>query len=706
MLGRWFERSGIGQFVAPDERLAKEPIPEEGNSSIWQFLAPDPEFASKFETKAKVPPSAAFPPPPSISNEYGSSVRCIHCNKFTPFPGNHGPPDSSTPSTLTNTPTKSGNGVVPRTPSAPTSSSRPEFPHLTEVDMLVLSAAKDTTASFNSPPDARDIANKALRFCASAKALNPAMQGKLRKLLKKHPVAMKTRATGLGDLAPDGYTPLMATAHADHVVAANILFELSSPEEVKDMLFETDLQGRTAMHIASEKGHINMVNLLHQKMAVFDSPPPIDLLGRTPLGRAVTSPNPAARKNQKALVDMLYKPGDISVCGNPRPGGDRTGISKSLLLAYGTADMPGFRVRMEDALCSQMWIRDRQPYCLLGVFDGHGDRGMVSQYAADHVISILQSNMLQHSGDIADEDWNAIFTRTLLTLDDKIKEKALSGGSTAVLALITVDSIIVANVGDSRCILVQSRSNDWSGEVDHLSKNLGELTVSPRAQDHGPQVDEGYPPAIDQDQPQQATPTTTGPLASSATSQDGPVVLALSEDQKPNLDCEKARIEKSGMKVIPIKFEEDGEEIIIYKVERSKEEQLAVSRALGDFEYKGNEQLGPEEQAVVALPEVRVHHRNHSIDSYLVLACDGIWDVMSNEDVAEFIQHQVSLRASKSESVLTEVADALLNECLGRGSKDNMSVTIVALSQCMEQMSVSSTAMEGKTLDFRSPRKK
>ena len=79
---------------------------------------------------------------------------------------------------------------------------------------------------------------------------------------------------------------------------------------------------------------------------------------------------------------------------------------------------------------------------------------------------------------------------------------------------------------------------------------------------------------------------------------------------------------------------------------------------------------------------------------------------MSNEDVAKFVQRHVELKADITEAVLTEVADALLNECLGLGSKDNMSVIIVALSQCMEKLSVSSTAMEGKTLDFQSPRKK
>lgn len=39
---------------------------------------------------------------------------------------------------------------------------------------------------------------------------------------------------------------------------------------------------------------------------------------------------------------------------------------------------------------------------------------------------------------------------------------------------------------------------------------------------------------------------------------------------------------------------------------------------------------------VIAVPEIIVHPR-HEQDEYLLLACDGVWDVMSNEDIAKFI---------------------------------------------------------------------
>ena len=64
---------------------------------------------------------------------------------------------------------------------------------------------------------------------------------------------------------------------------------------------------------------------------------------------------------------------------------------------------------------------------------------------------------------------------------------------------------------------------------------------------------------------------------------------------------------------------------------------LAVSRALGDFEYKDNAQMAPVEQLVSPEPEVTVLERNPDEDEYIVVACDGIWDEMTNEDLCAFV---------------------------------------------------------------------
>ena len=58
---------------------------------------------------------------------------------------------------------------------------------------------------------------------------------------------------------------------------------------------------------------------------------------------------------------------------------------------------------------------------------------------------------------------------------------------------------------------------------------------------------------------------------------------------------------------------------------------LAVARAFGDFNYKRRKDLPPEAQEVSCEPEVLIRER-HMNDSFLLFACDGIWDVWNDMD--------------------------------------------------------------------------
>src|SRR5215470_2150416 len=49
---------------------------------------------------------------------------------------------------------------------------------------------------------------------------------------------------------------------------------------------------------------------------------------------------------------------------------------------------------------------------------------------------------------------------------------------------------------------------------------------------------------------------------------------------------------------------------------------LALSRAIGDFEFKKGADLAPEQQIVTAYPDVMVHDLTDD-DEFLVIACDG-----------------------------------------------------------------------------------
>ena len=49
---------------------------------------------------------------------------------------------------------------------------------------------------------------------------------------------------------------------------------------------------------------------------------------------------------------------------------------------------------------------------------------------------------------------------------------------------------------------------------------------------------------------------------------------------------------------------------------------LALSRAIGDFEFKKSAELSPEQQIVTAFPDVTTHVLSDD-DEFLVIACDG-----------------------------------------------------------------------------------
>jgi protein phosphatase 1B len=128
-------------------------------------------------------------------------------------------------------------------------------------------------------------------------------------------------------------------------------------------------------------------------------------------------------------------------------------------------------------------------------------------------------------------------------------------------------------------------------------------------------------------------------------------------DHKPVNQSERERIQNAGGSVM------------IQRVNGS----LAVSRALGDYEYKSVEGRGPCEQLVSPEPEIFIHKRQSDKDEFVCLACDGIWDVMTNENLKEYIHSRLKVTDD-----LVKISDNILDMCLNKGSRDNMSIIIVS----------------------------
>jgi len=112
--------------------------------------------------------------------------------------------------------------------------------------------------------------------------------------------------------------------------------------------------------------------------------------------------------------------------------------------------------------------------------------------------------------------------------------------------------------------------------------------------------------------------------------QDGKhVAEALSVDQKPDNPGERERIEAAGGRIATIQGP-PGEELGPMRVWLKDLEVpgLAMSRSIGD---DISQQVG-----VISVPEV-FRHEVHPTDEYAVWATDGVWEFLSNQEVADII---------------------------------------------------------------------
>jgi len=274
-------------------------------------------------------------------------------------------------------------------------------------------------------------------------------------------------------------------------------------------------------------------------------------------------------------------------------------------------------------------------------------------------------------------------------------------GTTSCVVVMTPDSIVCANAGDSRAVFARrpealssnsNNNNSSSNSNSNDSINLNDSTDSGNGQ----------------------STTTVGKA------------IPLSFDHKPDDEEEEKRVRNAGGYVTGGRVEGD----------------LAVSRGLGDFRFKqmsvvlNNTQLYPDEeedkaataaatatfvnkptdmatddegdsadesetnnqsiplndsmlskplefppgdQKVSPIPDVTTYLRNHERDEYVVVACDGIWDVMSNQQcVAELDE----IMYAEGERDLGLVSEEILDACLRYGSKDNMTAIVIELPGC------------------------
>ncbi|KAJ7527580.1 hypothetical protein O6H91_16G061700 [Diphasiastrum complanatum] len=114
-------------------------------------------------------------------------------------------------------------------------------------------------------------------------------------------------------------------------------------------------------------------------------------------------------------------------------------------------------------------------------------------------------------------------------------------------------------------------------------------------------------------------------ILATKTENDALVAVQLTVDLKPNLPHEAERIKQCKGRVFAMLDEPDVHRLWL---PYNNSPGLAVARAFGDFYMK--------EFGLIAVPEI-AYRRLTDKDQFIVLATDGIWDVLSNTEVVDII---------------------------------------------------------------------
>lgn len=131
--------------------------------------------------------------------------------------------------------------------------------------------------------------------------------------------------------------------------------------------------------------------------------------------------------------------------------------------------------------------------------------------------------------------------------------------------------------------------------------------------------------------------------------------MPLTKDHKPHWPEERRRIEKIGG---TIKF--DGYDWRINN--------LSVSRAFGDIDST---------PFVTHRPDL-FRYKLDKNDKFIVLACDGLWDVLDNQEVVNFVLsgcYDSNLKKKVNNNI--NIAKKLAEYALKKGSSDNITVLVM-----------------------------
>lgn len=309
-------------------------------------------------------------------------------------------------------------------------------------------------------------------------------------------------------------------------------------------------------------------------------------------------------------------------------------------IRWASSEMQGWRPAMEDATAAVMELQEPLGnFALFGVFDGHGG-AEVSRRVSDELPStvVACAERLYNVGDAASLPERA-FEAALPELDARLRR---DGEELYAAGDVSMSSVVGINTS-----------------VENAFSLVGSTAVVALVECDAPPAFGGLPRRV----------VVANVGDSRAVLCRAGKAVHLSEDQKPEGDVERERIERAGGHVAKVGpcFRVDGCG-------------LNLSRAFGDFHYKARDDLPAEDQKVTAVPVIQACDLSEE-DEFLLLGCDGVFELHEWQDAVD-VARQGIMAGLPLEQVVEDLVDKScsgdLIETQGSGS-DNVSAMIVLL---------------------------
>ena len=390
-----------------------------------------------------------------------------------------------------------------------------------------------------------------------------------------------------------------------------------------------------------------------------------------------------------------------AIAGSPDPNLSQSkglfpplsGENLGLAVRYAGHQSQGTRTYMEDTVdvrFGQVPALDLS-LCIFGVYDGHGG-AYVAQSLQDSLgLAVLEN--LKNLGDIenlgnfrtrasssGDEESKSVVTMIEMQIETQIEEALLSACASMDRQILSRDyerkmeqrhgSLGIGLKGNGRKKMkVNKQTNIFAGSTSSV------MVLYKQKKQRGTEEQEKIHIALANVGDCRAVVCIQGKSQQ------------LTTDHRPSDPQERARVEKAGGYV------EGG------RVGGS----LGVARSFGDLQYKSvgeevlvsnvrNDDVGKdldfakqhlwgEHQQVVSRPEVVHLEVRQGQHEFVVMASDGLWDVLSNDEVCNFVRFQLLVSTD-----VRQAARLLVEEAEGRARRNDESVdNISAVVCCLNQ---------------------